>query len=122
MSEPGPVEVYVALDATHAHAAVAALAAEKVPARVVGENLQTASGELGMSFNALPRVWVAAEYATRAQEILARFDLENATPEAGEKAPPWTCAKCGEEVDSVYAACWKCQNDRPVDGGGGDSL
>ena len=111
----GPVEVYVARDAAHARHALAALAAEQVPGKVVGEHLQTAAGDLGMSFNALPRIWVPGEHAARAQEVLAAFDAtygEGAEDEA--PSPPWTCAACGEEIDGVYDACWQCQADRPT--------
>lgn len=51
-----------------------------------------------------PEVWVTNDSdADRARELVAEATRE--TPAAAE---PWQCARCGEEVDAVFAKCWNC--------------
>lgn len=32
----------------------------------------------------------------------------------------WTCPKCGAQVDDLYASCWSCNADQPVERGARD--
>lgn len=113
MSTDGPIEVYIARDEMDAGTALAMLRAEGIEGRVVGANLQTASGELGMSYNALPRIWVRSDDATRARELIANHERERR--EASERPPaePWRCPACSEEVQGDFDLCWNCETERP---------
>ncbi|MFG0316730.1 MAG: putative signal transducing protein [Planctomycetota bacterium JB042] len=113
MVDGDPVEVYVARDASDAAMALAMLAAEGIEGRVVGENLQTAAGELGMSYNALPRVWVPGEQAGRARELIRAHERERSAPADAAPAAPWVCPGCGESVPGEFDLCWSCQTERP---------
>ncbi len=113
MTSQGPVEVYVGRNASDAAAALAMLRAEGIEGRIVGENLQTAAGDLGISYNALPRIWVVAEHAARARELIARHEEEARERDSEPAGDPWTCPKCGETVEADFDLCWNCQTERP---------
>ncbi len=113
MVDVDPVEVYVAHDASDAAMALAMLGAEGIEGRVVGENLQTAAGELGMSYNALPRVWVPGDQAERARELIRAHERERSAQADAAPADPWVCPGCEESVPGDFDLCWSCQTERP---------
>ena len=47
----------------------------------------------------------------RTRELMA----EDAEGVSGEVSSPWTCARCGSEVDAGFEVCWSCQ--APATGG-----
>ena len=53
---------------------------------------------------------VASVDLKRTRELMA----EDAERVAGEFSPPWTCSRCGSEVDTGFEVCWNCQ--APVTG------
>ena len=110
-SDAGPVEVYVARDVLNARVMLQLLETEGIAGRIVGENLESAAGELGMSFNALPRIWVPAQDAERARALLDRADQEQGS-EPSEPGLPWKCAACGAQMEGGFDLCWKCEGPR----------
>ena len=54
-----------------------------------------------------PELWVGPEDEERARALLAAWRAANASP--GE---PWTCPRCGEEVEAQFSACWSCGQER----------
>lgn len=64
------VEIYRAANVSEAHAARLALESAGIRARVEGEVLQGAMGELPLGWSTSPRIIVAIEDADNAREIL----------------------------------------------------
>jgi len=58
-----------------------------------------------------PELWVLDNAnEARARAIIKDYqDKSEATP-AG---PDWTCPKCGESVEGVFAECWNCGSSVP---------
>jgi len=105
------VEIYWAHDASDAHRIRLLLLAEGIEARVVGETLQGAAGELPMGPAISPRVWVRAEDARQAREVIE--GAGEARAQAVQQTGPWTCPDCGADVDAGFDLCWSCQAERP---------
>lgn len=55
-------------------------------------------------------VFVSADDATRAVEILAEFEREHR--DGLDLTNAWTCSGCGEHNDSTFEVCWQCQKPR----------
>ena len=63
------------------------------------------------------KLQVASTDLQRVRELFAG-DGETGTDSQG---PPWTCPRCGNEVDGGFEICWSCQATRdPVPGTGPD--
>jgi Flp pilus assembly protein TadB len=82
-----------------------------IDARVVGEMLQAALGELPMGPATSPRVWVPRKDETRARAVIAEWEQQRSEDRTEERAP-WACPRCGEEVEGSFDICWKCQAPR----------
>lgn len=73
----------------------------------IRDELAMIYGELPLTPQNLPSVWVAASDAPRADGIVR--DFQNARVENGEA---WRCAGCGETLGSQFTACWRCGGSR----------
>lgn len=97
-------KVYSASDPADAHLVVAILDGHE------GEALWSARGELPLTPESAPSVWVANDGdAQRAREVIAT--------ELGprqEGGPPWTCSQCGELCEGQFTRCWKCGRQRDL--------
>ena len=99
-----PVDVYLLRDT---------LAEEGIRAVVVGEMLGMARGDLPMTAETLPAVWVAKGDAERAMRIALEYDRAKADAKSrSENEQPWQCPNCGEEVDAPFETCWNCGRER----------
>lgn len=64
------------------------------------------AGELAPT-DCWPEVWVARDRDfARAQQIIEQL-------EQPLKEQCWQCARCGEENESTFDVCWKCEKPRP---------
>ena len=83
MNDSDIVEIYSAANAIEAHTIANALEAAGIKARVVGEYLGMAAGDLPLGQPIAPRIWVRKEDEARARELLVRWQSETKnTPEA----------------------------------------
>ena len=65
-------------------------------------------------FDASPELWVFDDgHEARAAELL-RDIVQPAT-----RGVPWRCARCGEDNEAQFAACWNCgsADHRPAEPG-----
>ena len=117
MNEPVLREVYMASDPADAHVAKLYLADEGIVARISGEQLQSAMGDLPPGPATAPRLLVLEEDFDKAKQLVAR--MESLHRHSGElpELTPWDCPKCGESVDGTFDICWKCQFDRVTENG-----
>jgi len=101
--------VYLARNPADAHLAAGALAGEGLAAVVRGEDLWTARGEVPLTPDTGPSVWVVDDRdADRAMAVLAALQQEG-----GGEGEAWTCAECGEAGEPGFDACWRCGAVRP---------
>ena len=111
MTSQGPVEVYAAGDMAEAQFVRDLLADAEIEARIVGEALGAAVGELP-PLVATPRVWVRAEDAERARPLVEQYQrrlIERAGREAtGSRAEEPFCYHCGQVVAPGQSPCPAC--------------
>ena len=110
--------VYTARDAMDAHFVRGLLEQAGLKAVVQGESLQETWGGLSVSDENLPTVWVDDADAAKATPIVQEYrekDRANAE-DAVADAPraTWTCANCGEGIETQFDRCWKCGHPRPA--------
>ena len=99
-------EVYSADNIQEAHLVKTVLEEVGIEARVVGDHLQNAIGDLPAAAIA-PRVWVRTENFDQARKIIADQHARRQS-----NAPPatrWKCAGCGESNEPSFEICWQCQ-------------
>ena len=114
--------LYTARDAMDANFLRGLLEQEGIRAVVQGEALQETWGNLNLTQESLPSVWVDDEDAGRAGPIVEEYrrrDAANAdVPEEGfdraaDARPTWTCPNCGRSNEVQFTACWHCGHDQP---------
>ncbi len=106
-------KVYVAKNPADAHLLRALLEGEGLEANVMGEFLYSCRGEVPISPDSLPSVWVKHDAdSEKAEEIIRQYKLnENGVKEGGEE---WTCSRCDETNEGVFTECWQCGRSRPL--------
>ena len=106
-------KVYVAKNPVDAELLKALLDGEDIQAEMIGEFLYSCRGEVPISPDSLPSVWVVddSDYE-QADEIIRQYRLaENGARSNGEE---WKCAGCGEMNEGVFSECWQCGASRPL--------
>jgi hypothetical protein len=104
--------VYVAKHPTDAHLVKGLLEGEGIPVIVKGEALWIARGEIPITPDTCPSVWVLedSDYE-RAIEVLSALEPDEASPP--QKSEEWRCGHCGEMNEPQFSECWQCGRDRP---------
>ena len=106
-------KVYIANNPADAHLLKGLLEGENIEAEVRGEFLYGVRGEVPITPDTCPSVWVMddADY-DRAMDLVSTFrEGEPPNPIEGKA---WRC-RCGEENESQFTECWSCGNSRPID-------
>ena len=78
---------------------------------VQGAGLSSIIGEIPMTPETLPSLWVRDEDLDRAIDAIAGFKAD-AKP-AQPAADPWTCPKCNEQIEPQFTECWNCGTAKP---------
>jgi hypothetical protein len=107
------VKVYAARDTLEAHFLKGVLEAEGIRAVILGETLASARGELPLTLETLPGVWVHEADRDRAMELAASITCPQ---EDVVSQPRWTCRRCGERHEGAFSECWQCGASRPTRG------
>ena len=106
-------QVFVARTPTEAHLVKGVLEARGIRAEVRGEALWGTRGEIPLTPDTLPTVWVLDNrQAPEAVSIVEEYS--SAAPVSGREAQGWRCPACGEPVESQFSECWKCGASRPA--------
>ena len=104
-------QVYMAHDPTEAHLVKGLLEANGIAALVRGEAVFGLRGEVPVTTETLPTVWVLDDSEVpRARVLLGEYSQgQHAGPPHGR---PWTCSKCGEQLEPQFTDCWRCDTTR----------
>jgi hypothetical protein len=79
----------------------------QIQARVFGDFLSGAAGELPA--NIYPSLWLLDDTdLPRAQALLRDWLAEN---QARANASSWVCHGCGELIDGSFDLCWRCGHE-----------
>ena len=100
---------------------------EDVPCEIRNRHGSSMMGEIPIS-EAFTELWVDESHAERANTLIEKA-LHESEQSPGE---PWTCPKCGTEVEATFDTCWHCAShggdreradaDEPIFGGAERSL
>jgi len=94
--------IYSARNLPEAHLLLHLLGHEGIRARVVGEHLQGAMGEIPFP-EVYPEVWIEREHdAARALRIVSDFE------HGADDARTVRCLDCGEDNPRNFQICWSC--------------
>lgn len=128
--------VYLARDPADAHLVRGVLESEGIDAVVQGEALWSARGELPLTAESAPSVWVAGENHERARGLIEEYERAidpsrcgncghrlgesppTVCPQCGQdnsKPEPWICPECGEAIEGQFAECWRCAGSEVLD-------
>lgn len=104
-------KVYVAKNPADAHLLKALLEGEDIRADVIGEFLYRCRGEVPISRDTLPSVWVVEDAdSEKAEEIIRQYRLAENGPRENDEE--WKCAGCGETNEGLFTECWQCGKSR----------
>jgi hypothetical protein len=104
-------KVFIARHPTEAYLVKSLLKLEGVESEIRGEALFGALGELAITADALPSVWIVEDHQlARAEEIVSRYVRGLGSPDIIGLV--WRCRKCGETLEPQFTTCWKCGTDR----------
>lgn len=105
-------QVFVAQTPTEAHLVKDVLETRGICAEVRGEALWGTRGEIPLTPDTLPTVWVLDDLqAPEAVRIVEEY-LSSAS--AGLEAQRWRCPVCCEQLEPQFSECWKCGANRPA--------
>lgn len=100
------IQAYVANSLAQAHLIKGFLDSEGIFAVVRGEHLVGIAGEIPITMDTLPSIWVGQDDRDRARELIEKALKEETVLE------DWTCAECGETVEGQFTECWQCGSAR----------
>jgi hypothetical protein len=112
--------VYTARDEMDASFVRGLLQQEGIEAVVQGQALGEIWGNLPLSAESSPTVWVPEADVERARPVIdeyRRTDEANAVDDAERPRATWVCPNCGERVEEQFTQCWKCGHNRPEQAG-----
>ena len=106
-------QVFVARTPTEAHLVKGVLETRGIRAEVRGETLWGTLGEIPLTPDTLPTVWVLHDrQAPEAVRIVEEYS--SSASASGREAQGWRCSACGEQVEPQFSECWKCGASRPA--------
>ncbi|HCO95728.1 MAG TPA: hypothetical protein DIU00_17570 [Phycisphaerales bacterium] len=105
-------QVYVAQDPSDDHILVGILDEYGISCEVHGESLWAARGELPLTMDTQPTVWILEDDKfDQARNLVLQY--ENKTLASNISGGPWKRPNCGEEIEAKYTDCWQCGMARP---------
>ena len=106
-------QVFVARNPTEAHLVKGVLETRGIRAEVRGEALWGTRGEIPLTPDTLPTVWVLDDLqGPEGMRIVEEYSSTASVP--GPEVQGWRCAACGEQLEPQFSECWKCGAGRPA--------
>lgn len=109
-SSPQQRRVFVGQNPAEAHFIRGLLEGAGISCEIRNEHLFGARGEIPVSSDFLPSVWVLESDVGTVADVLRDFEEGEQT-----SGPSWTCPKCGETLEAQFTDCWNCGAARPID-------
>jgi rubrerythrin len=104
-------KVYTAQGQVDAELVKSILGEAGIPARVMGQFLDSIRGEVGFAPDTAIAVWIEDDYdLERAMDLLARYS--QAEEAILNNTKNWMCPKCGEILEGAFTECWQCGTSR----------
>jgi hypothetical protein len=100
--------IFVARNLSEAHIVSGMLNAAGIAAQVRGHYLAGGYGELPITSDTLPSVWIDDEK----QMAIARKVIDEYERPGSNRASAWRCDQCGEIHQGQFTGCWKCGRER----------
>jgi hypothetical protein len=99
------------MNPTDAHLLKGFLEGESIEAVVQGEFLWSTRGEVPITTDTAPSVWVKddANYE-RAMEVVRAFQFSQGM--TGPENKEWKCNNCNEPNEGQFTECWNCGTPR----------
>ncbi len=105
-------QVYSARNEIDAHLVKGFLDEQGIECVVQGAALASILGEIPVTPDTSPSLWVRDEEFDRATDAIAGFKAEAKPAQPAGK--PWTCPQCGESIEAQFTECWSCGESQPV--------
>ena len=105
------IKIYTVNFLVDAHILKGLLESQGIKCEVKGEYLFGARGELPITPETAPSVWILDETKiNEAKAIVQGF--ESSLAEGVSNNDDWICKSCGEESESQFTECWNCGSPR----------
>ncbi len=101
------IQIYIAEHPTEAHFVKGLLETEEINCCVRGENLFSARGEIPITAETAPSVWIYDKSRLEEAETVIKDYLRAKKQETAD-GESWTCPSCGEVHESQFTSCWNC--------------
>ena len=104
-------KVYTAQHPTEAHIVKGILETKGISCRVRGEVLFSARGEIPLTDETAPSVWIVEDFRyDEARRVVLQYE-KNITCQSQDRKT-WKCSSCGEVSEEQFTHCWKCGSAR----------
>jgi hypothetical protein len=108
----GLIKLYAGRDGMDAHHLRVQLEQIGITAVVLGETLGSGRGDLPMTQETLPGVFVNKEDLKPALAFVRDY-VSQQSAATRQDTPAWTCSGCGEQIEGQFDFCWQCETPRP---------
>ncbi len=103
-------KIFSAQHPTEAHLVRGILESHGISCEVQGENLFSVRGEIPITEETAPTVWIH-EDAQKEDAVALIRELEESKLKDDTRGP-WICASCEEESEGQFTECWSCGTSR----------
>ena len=108
------LKIYSAKDPTDAHFLKGILESYGISCEVRGEALFSIRGELPMTLETAPSVWIFDDSKfDEATTIILEFENSDSRNSPDEET--WICESCGENSEGQFTECWNCGKSRSME-------
>lgn len=104
-------KIYIAKNPVDAHLLKGVLESEGVRTVVQGEFLWSARGEVPITSETSPSVWVVND-ADYEKAMEAVKELQTSEGISGSQNEEWKCDNCDEINEGPFTECWHCGTSR----------
>ncbi len=105
------LKVYTAKHPAEAHLLKGILESYGLSCEVRGEFLFSARGELPLTPETAPSVWIFDDSKFDEARTIIK-DYENSNIHESSDIETWICKSCGEDSEGQFSECWNCGKPR----------
>ncbi|MFV0574136.1 MAG: putative signal transducing protein [Vibrio sp.] len=101
------MKIFTANNPVEAHIVCELLKSNHIDAEVHSEGIFSLKGEIPLTSDTDPYVWLLDEEKEQQAKRLIEGYLQE------EQRPNWICEHCNESVEAQFAVCWNCGETNP---------